>query len=177
MLVSAVETAGNHWRKGTDTPLKRLKAAKPELAELLQSTGIEKLTEQVANHIADTMKSTKKFLDFMSTFMPPPPGRRPGEWAQHPWESGSLKKTMRLIYSYRSMALHDGRPFPASMCEPPFRLQDWNAPTEKPVGLASSMLGRTWLAKDTPMLLQTFEYIVRNALLAWWKSMASSVAC
>jgi hypothetical protein len=29
-------------------------------------------------------------------------------------------------------------------------------------------MGETWDAKDTPILLHTFEYSVRNALIAWW---------
>lgn len=174
MLVSAVEAAANHWHTAKDLPLERLKASKPELVELLDSTGIEDLSAQVADHIADEVGSTKKFVDFIMTFFPPPPSVRPAEVGQHPWGSQEIQKTMRLIYSYRSKALHGGRPFPAPMCSPPYRHQTWEAPAEKPIGLAMSTMGGTWLAKDTPMLLHTFEYIVRHALVKWWKSMASN---
>lgn len=50
--------------------------------------------------------------------------------------------------------------------------ESWEAVAERPIGLATSVGSGTWLAKDTPMLLHTFEYIARNALIAWWTSMA-----
>jgi len=43
-----------------------------------------------------------------------------------------------------------------------------DASAEKLFSLASSAMDGTWVAKDTPILLHTFEYIVRNALIAWW---------
>jgi hypothetical protein len=33
------------------------------------------------------------------------------------------------------------------------------------------MKGGVWLAKDTPIQLHTFEYIVRNSIINWWKSL------
>ena len=63
-------------------------------------------------------------------------------------------------------------PFPAPMCDPPYRHETWQGVAEKPIGLATSVAGGTWLAKDTPMLLHTFEYIARNALTKWWTSIA-----
>ncbi len=173
MLVSAVETAANHWRTAKDPPLERLKSSKPKLVELLEATGIEGLSAQVADHIAESLGSTRKFVDFITTFLSPPPLVRPNnEEAQHSWNPKEIRKTMRLIYDYRSKALHDGRPFPAPMCQPPYRDESSGALTEKPICLAMSTMGGTWQTKDTPMLLYTFEYIVRHALLKWWKSMA-----
>ena len=43
--------------------------------------------------------------------------------------------------------------------------------SEKPFGYATEAYGAIWIAKSTPMLLHTFEYIARNALLKWWESM------
>jgi hypothetical protein len=45
---------------------------------------------------------------------------------------------------------------------------------EKPLGLATGTRGAVWVAEDTPMLLHTFEYIARKALLKWWESMLVS---
>lgn len=173
MLVSSIETAANRWRTADVSTLEKLKDSKPELVAFLDDTGVEGLSSQVAEYVADSLGSTKKFVDFVMRFLPLPPSVRPAEWGQHSWEPQQMNKTMRLIYGYRSDALHGGRPFPAPMCEPPYRHGDWGAPAEKPLGLATSTMGGTWLAKDTPMLLHTFEYIVRHALLKWWQSMVA----
>ena len=168
MLVSAVETAANHWRKTEDTPLERLKISKPELIKILEDTGIEDLPEKVAVCLKDTVGSTKKFIDFIMKFLPEPPSRRP-KHHQRPWECKTLKKTMKTIYNYRSKALHDGYPFPVPMCHLPREVP----PEEIPTGGASYAMGSSWLAKDTPMMFHTFEYIVRKSLLKWWESMTS----
>lgn len=77
---------------------------------------------------------------------------------------------MGKIYDYRSKALHDGTPFPAPMCEPPFYNKEWSVTyAEKPHGGAVGAMGGTWLAKDIPLLLHTFEYITRGTLIKWWK--------
>lgn len=171
MLVSAIETAANHWRSDSGTPLERFKASKPDLVERLEATGDEGLAEYVADEIEGSLGSTKKFRDFIKAFKPDPPQKRPEEWAQYSWSGKNFTRTMNKIYNYRSKALHDGRPFPAPMCEPPDRLQQWEVPAEKPWGFAAHTKGGTWVASDTPMHLHIFEYIVRNVLIAWWTSM------
>jgi N-methylhydantoinase B/oxoprolinase/acetone carboxylase alpha subunit len=53
---------------------------------------------------------------------------------------------------------------------------NWRSATsETPSGVWTAK-GATsaWNAEDTPMLLHTFEYIVRNALQNWWESMDSA---
>lgn len=79
--------------------------------------------------------------------------------------------SLDLIYGLRSSALHEGTPFPMPMLEPP-PSTDFEAPSEKPFGLASSAGGGTWLAADTPMTLATFEYVARGALLNWYRFQA-----
>ncbi len=91
------------------------------------------------------------------------------ETAADYWRKENLKKSLRKIYDWRYRSLHGGIPFPLPMCEPPFVHQGRFA--EKPIGLASQAHGATWIAEDTPMLLHTFEYIVRKSLLSWWNSM------
>ena len=169
MLVSAVETAADQWRKDSGEPADRLRTSKPELYEYLLSLGPE-VPVRVAAEIANSLGVTGKFVGFVLKFLPPAPRSRPPTWCQHPWGKHELKVTLGKIYDYRSRALHEGKPFPAPMCEPPFRLSaDWPAPAERPIGEAASTGGGTWLAKDTPILLHTFEYLARHALIAWWK--------
>ena len=169
LLISAAETAANQWRVQQDSPVDRLKQSKPDLYDYLESKGTEILST-VAGQIADSLGVTKKFVDFIIEFLPPPPTARPAAWCQYSWEAANVRKGMRLIYSYRSKALHDGRPFPAPMCEVPGRDAGWDAAQETPgPGFAVSMLGGIWRVEDLPMFFNTFEYIVRNALIAWWK--------
>jgi hypothetical protein len=166
MLVSAIEAAAGNWRTAKESPVERLRDSKPDLATLLEASGDDELLRQVAEKIADYMGATKKFVDFIIEFLPEPPKDRPGEAFQHAWDSKSMKESLRIIYDWRSRALHGGTPYPLPMCEPPYDLG--SGYIEKPVGLATEALGAYWVAKDTPMLLHTFEYIVRNTLLTWW---------
>lgn len=165
LMVSSVESAANQWRKGKGPARDRLAAEKPDFVRYLESCGIEGLTDRVANELADTLGSTKKFIDFLLTYMPPPPSKRP-PWGQLSWEPSDLKKVFRLVYTYRSKALHEGVPFPAPMCERPGAIPNSDAPSEIPMGLATSTLGGVWRSKDTPMLLHVFEYIGRSAILS-----------
>jgi hypothetical protein len=52
----------------------------------------------------------------------------------------------------------------------PTRAAEKPALVEVPLGLSASSYGATWAKKDTPMLLHVFEYIVRGAVLNWWRS-------
>jgi hypothetical protein len=168
MLVSAVETAANQWQREKDAPTDRLKAWKPPLYEYLATLG-PGVPGAVAEHIQDVLGATSKFVRFVVKFLPPPPSARPTAGFQHPWSKTAIRKTLGLIYEYRSRALHDGRPFPLPMCEIPFSSQEWAAPAEIPMGLATAAQGGVWLFEDTPMLLHTFEYIARGVLLEWWR--------
>lgn len=170
MLVSAIETAANHWRNSKDSDIDRLRDWNSDLVDLLKEKGGNELLSQVATQIAHLTGATKKFVDFIFHFLPDPPEIRPKKWAQHPWSKNKLRTTLQKIYSYRSRALHGGTPFPAPMCQPPFLRSD-NAFEEKPSAISISMGAHTWVAKDIPLYFHTFEYIVRNALINWWESM------
>lgn len=171
MFVSALETAANHWRAAIETPIDRLRTSRPNLEEVLKQYGGDELVLKVAEEVAPYMGSTKKFVDFVLVFLPDPPSVRPYEWAQHSWDTKTMKASLETIYKYRSKALHGGKPFPAPMCDPPDRLGQEVGFGEIPTGLATSTKGGIWLKEDTPMLLHTFEYIVRGALLKWWQSL------
>ena len=173
MLVSAIEVAAGHWRATQASPIDRLSEAKPALAQLLRAAGGEGLIAKVADQIADTMGSTKKFVDFISEYLPSPPSVRPlGSVAQVCWESAEMRRHLKMIYSYRSRALHAGTPFPLPMTNPPMLGRQDETPEERPLGLMMSSHGAVWKAEDCPMCLHTFEYIVRESLNAWWQTSA-----
>ncbi len=89
------------------------------------------------------------------------------------WERASLVALSKKVYGHRSKALHGGTPFPQPMCQPPEKGHHDQSFAEFPhVGIAGAMLGSSWKAKDVPVHLHIFEYIVRHSLLNWWKDMA-----
>jgi hypothetical protein len=171
LLTSAVETIAQRWREEEETPLERLRASRPELEEKLKAQGDEEFVLAVANDIAPYMGATKTFVDFLMEFMPPPPSKRPDTFAQLSWEVPQLKKVMGVIYHYRSRALHGGFPFPAPMCEPPPYYGGIEKAPEEISRFTIGVRGGVWLAKDAPILLHTFEYIARKAIINWWKTL------
>jgi hypothetical protein len=172
MLVSAVETAANHWRAANQSPVERLRTSRPELADLLVKVGGEEHLSQVADLIAEYMGATRKFIDFLIEFMPPVPLPRPRDFDQHSWETKDLKKSLRTIYGWRSRALHGGTPVPFPMCEEPIRSDEGWSEVMNLHGV--SAYGGVWTAQDAPMKLHLFEYMVRGALLKWWESLVPS---
>ena len=56
------------------------------------------------------------------------------------------------------------------MCEPPVLMN--GVPDEKPAFQGASALNASWSKKDFPLYLHTFEYLVRHALLDWWRQIA-----
>ena len=172
MMVSAVESAANHWRKENDAPIDRLEASRPDLYKFLSDRLDKDQVEKVADMVADYMGATKKFIDFLLNFSSGPPVERPAPECRISFEPNDLKKILRKVYRYRSQALHGGKAFPLPMCTPPQRLGTPDIPAEKPLGQASATLGGTWDHNDTPIMLHTFEFVVRNSLLNWWNSMA-----
>ncbi|MBP8055091.1 MAG: hypothetical protein KA314_04585 [Chloroflexi bacterium] len=171
LMVSAIEVAANHWRPAQEPAVERLNASSPELVKLLQEKGGDGFVQQVADLIADKLGSTKKFIDFIIEFLPKPPQDRPPEGFQIQWSKSGMKELLTTVYKLRSKALHTGIPFPPPMSMPP--LHAGGRFVEKPPALAATIVGMNgrWVAKDTPLLLHTFEYIVRHSLLNWWKSL------
>ncbi len=174
MFVSALETAADEWRSEQGTALERLWDARPNLAQLLLKTGGDAFVAEVASQIEPSLGATKKFVEFTLAHIPPPPDKRPSEAFQVPWDKKHMKKVLSLVYGYRSKALHGGTPFPAPMCSAASQLSSTDEYVEVgTVGRAASKNGGVWLAKDLPISLHTFHYIVRNTLLRWWAAMAN----
>jgi hypothetical protein len=176
LLVSATETIANVWRFSKDSPADRLRASRGEFVSYLETLGTPDLVQRVAAQFSDSIGATKKFVDFLIAYQPGPPPLRPDAYGQVEWSDSNLKTIFRLIYEYRSRALHDGQPFPAPMCDSPQVFAQGSAPLERPIFLASSGMGGVWLAKDIPILLHTFEYVVRRSILSWWSASAGKVA-
>lgn len=171
MLVSAIETAADHWWKKDSTPVEILEDSNKKLYDLLIHEGGLSLAQKVAEQVANVLGASKKFREFVLHFLPGPPENRPSEIGRFPFgDTDQLREALNKIYSYRSHALHGGRPFPAPMCYYPSRYGGDDIISEVPGGLATSTLGSAWKHEDTPMVLHTFEHIVRTSLTAWWKS-------
>ena len=172
MLVSAVETAADHWWKKDSTSLEVLEESNKKLYDLLIQEGGQPLAEKVADQVANVLGASKKFREFVLNFLPGPPEKRPSELGQFPFgDKVNLKEALSKIYDYRSKALHGGKPFPVPMCSYPGRYGGDEIIAEIPTGLATGTLGSAWKHEDTPMVLHTFEHIVRNSLIEWWRSM------
>jgi hypothetical protein len=169
MLVSAIEAVALKWSQRIDTPVERLKYAKPDLVKLLEAK-CESILPDVAKMLADSFGSTRKFVDFLIEFFPRRPSRRPRAVYQRRWNKEEFRKDLKTIYNHRSKALHRGTPFPAPMCGAPFREGRRSRPSERLVAEGWAANEGVWQKKDVPMQLHLFEYIVRGALLRWWLS-------
>lgn len=176
MLVSALENAANRWRKKSGSPLDNLRHAMPELVKRLEDTGDEALLKFSAKRLSHLVGSGSKFVDFVLTHQPQPPSKRPSAAAGRiDWSQDGLREVLKVVYNYRSKALHGGTPFPAPMCSPTSLLQDGDHPVEiGSLGLAVNTLGGYWRAEDLPVSLHTFHYIARQTLLNWWDSLVQT---
>jgi hypothetical protein len=151
--------------------IERLEISKPDLYKVLAAQEDKALLSLVADNFAPTMGATKKFRDFCMQFTPAEPPERPEQFAQFPWGSSHLKKAIEKVYHYRSKVLHDGRPFPAPMCSVPYKDPSWSAPSETMTAIGEHQMGSTWMKKDIPFHLHVFEYITRETIMGWWRSL------
>jgi hypothetical protein len=175
LLISAVETVAVAWAGEEGSPRDRLEASLPQLFKLLQESPCAGLIDPIAEILSKYTRATKKFIDFLIKFSPHPPAARPTEFLRFSFKRKDLRDAASIIYGHRSESLHSGTAFPLPMCEAP-KLHSFDgkqdaAYAEVPIGLAMSAYGATWRREKTPMLLHTFEYIARRALLGWWKSL------
>lgn len=173
LLVSALETAANHWDGETKTPIERLTTTYPRLVSLLVEHDREALVPKVAKILKGIIGSTDKFVTFVETFAPPVPEERPAH-GRFDFTPENLSAALRRIYKLRSRALHAGTPFPFPMCHSPDIFD--GVAEEVPTGLAAGALGATWAVEDTPMLLHFFAYLARGALINWWRTLVSADA-
>ncbi len=112
LLVSAVETAANEWQRASGENIARLKCSKPKLYKYLEGLEDSSVLSIVADNLVDSLGITKKFKDFLITFLPDPPSARPAEWAQFQWEEKELKRAFVTIYGYRFEGAPRGKALP-----------------------------------------------------------------
>jgi hypothetical protein len=165
LLVSAVEVAAAFHVVNSQTSTEIINDLWPEMASVLKTIPDEHSAE-VARLVSPLVKSTSKFLTFLMAHLPPPPPIRPSETLRVDWTD--MPKSLSKVYNYRSQALHSGSPFPAPLLQAPLN-PDQGPPPEMPFGLAAGDGSSVWLAKDMPMYLHLFEYVVRGALIRWWQ--------
>ncbi len=174
-LVAAVEHGAQEWMVAEEGPEAIFALAEPDLANSIEARAGRDIFLEIAAELAPLMASTRKFIRFCQAFMPGPPPARPPVGFQFEWSTERLERLLRLVYRYRSGALHKGIPFPSPMCFPPHRGgEDWAAPSEVTLGLAAAVPGGQWRHDDIPVHLHVFEHIAREALLNWWKSLAET---
>lgn len=162
-LVSAAEIAAAHRQQDSAPAVDLLREHWPELWKALE--GADEATQSnVAKHVAPQMRATRRFVDFITELVPEPPEPRP-EWEELDWKA--MREHAKTIYRHRSNSLHGGKPFPMPMREAP-RVGEGGVVQEAPWGLTSGSAGAIWERRETPMLLSTFEHIVRGVLLKWW---------
>jgi hypothetical protein len=179
LLVSAAETAANEWArlKGEPnvTPAELLLSLRPDYAGRLRDaagTSADAVLREVGETQNTVLRAQWKFREFLLTFGLNPPAARPKAFATD-WAPSAMKKTLELVYRYRSEALHASKPFPLPMCEAPFANESATgekAWAEKPGG-ASYQIGGLWTDGDLPINLYAFHHIVSTALLKWWATL------
>ena len=169
-LVGALEAAAETMPDWCGPSYELLAQGFKPMADVLQDC-----PEDVRERAADLLKGLTmvgwKLQRFVAAHPPTPPEQRPADETQRlPWNT--LKPALAKVYAHRSAALHGGRPFPAPMCQPPGRTTA-DSPAEEVPGSGGWAGGGGWAQEDLPMLLHTFEHIVRHALLHWWRSSAN----
>ncbi|MEV7767853.1 hypothetical protein [Microbacterium sp. NPDC086615] len=168
-FVSAVEVAANHSQAVKSTPAELVQELWPELWATLSGAG-DDIQARVCEQAAPQARSTRKFIDFLEAYAPEPPEKRP-PYSRLDWSR--MREHARMIYGHRSRALHEGKPFPLPMLSQPGSEEEGTV-QEVPYGLNAGGMGGVWDALETPMLLSTFEYIARGALLNWWGTLSSN---
>jgi hypothetical protein len=101
------------------------------------------------------------------TYPPPEPLGRPGKPFRIEW--ANIVSLVKKVYELRSDAVHEGRPFPAPLLDPP--LPAVHPPREAPgttVGAGESV----WTPADMPVYLHVFAGVVGSVLRNWWRSLA-----
>lgn len=161
LFVAAVEAAAVDHQINVSDPAALLTRARSELVSDLVAKGDTAALSVVAKHLFDELQVTERFAAFLVEFGP----KEKNSDTESPIDWGGLGTLVRKVYSYRSRALHQAKPFPPPMCEPP------RCSNEAPEDGWSSATA-TFARVDLPMLLHTFERITRTALVNWFKASA-----
>lgn len=172
LLVSAVEAITYRDDESIADQLAAVARWNHKLVALCRAAGGETHVHEVAAAVRRFTGSTEKFVGYLLANLPDPPASRPPPDGQIPWSDTALEEVFRTVYKHRSVALHDGIPFPAPMCHSPYEAN--GGFQEVPGGVAWGLHGNSWASKDVPILLHVFEHCVRGAILKWWRSRAAA---
>jgi hypothetical protein len=170
-LVTAAEVAAKQWAGATGTDVEWLAEWNPGVAKALLGSPDE-VVAAVARQLKGITGALRAFREFVITFLPGPPDQRPPDYFQLNWDREQMRAHLNKVYNWRSKALHESTPMPVPMCIAPYWPNDWSVPAEVPAAEATYGVEGVWNRDDCPMLLWTFEYIVRAALLRWWGELA-----
>ena len=168
-LVTALETVAVHRQTDALDPMEVLREAHTELVDLITRAGVPQILPEVADLLVETAKATRRFLDFACLYAPPPPDERPAnEDVRIDWNQ--LRKALGSIYTHRSNYLHRGRPLPPGMIGLNLEYGDDGLPPECLHHGTEIATGSTsWKTREVPMYLWVMAYLVRGALLNWWR--------
>ena len=168
LLTSAIEVLAVFEQLNFTSPEEILRISHPSLMGILEEADNKILIDSVSKELHPLLRSTKRFIDFLLKYQPGEPENKPEKCISINWDTDNLKRIFNKIYDYRSRALHDGIPFPSPISGPAFIVGD--ILQESPAGLWVETAGGKWMKDDLPLMLHTFEYIVRNSIIKWWKS-------
>jgi hypothetical protein len=169
MLVSALESVAICYsNESLTTDEEIVSESLPELVKYLEENKLIAHLAGISNIVRKNLfRTTKKFLEFCLNFLPEEPEKRPNKFLQIEWSKDSWEKIFRIIYKYRSKALHEGKPFPLPMCSPPYYYNKDKIPAENIFGIAVSVGDNTWASQDIPINLNLFVIVTRQILLNW----------
>lgn len=174
LLVSAIETAAEAWKKDKNDQIKLLESEQKELYDAINAIGQSKIKEDVMQKVASALnlKAEKKFVAFITTFHKKPENKCQNDYRMINWNN--YETIIKKIYELRSKVLHTGQPFPEEMCKAPqmFLYNEQPIMSERPNSGASLTHDTVINPEDKPMLLWKFEEIVRKSLLEWILSFA-----
>lgn len=163
-LFGALEAAADHWDYETQQSVEaQLKRRHPGMYEQLSRKAPEAIPI-VAKSLSRVLGAESKMIDFVLAHAPRPPARRP-EIGRLDFDD--LEPVLRVLYDHRSRDLHGGVPFPQPLCGTPVS-DNGGIPIEVFPALGASSGGASWPAKQLPMFLHTFVYIVGETLRNWW---------
>lgn len=165
LLVSAIETAANCWKKSKYNKIALFMEQHHDLAKKIKNHCGDSVLKSVATIV--NLTATKKFIEFIKHFNGKPrKDRTIPRVGKANWNE--FDSILKKIYDLRSLALHTGQPFPPMMCETPYINTDNKVRIiERPIG-GLIFYGETVIQpSDQPLMLWKFEQIVRKSLLKW----------
>jgi hypothetical protein len=177
LLVSALEKAAAAWDLSKHDRTQVFRAEHSDLARRVEACGPD-LLDSVAELVVNRRTLGKRLQEFIATHCEAPSGtRQPGGVGSVNWTPQSLREIGKFAYDARSKYLHEGKPFPPAVSEPPLPMPENNSVrwTQRPcIGLAQVQASGRWATGDLPILLDAFFHVAQNSLSNWIASAGDS---